>query len=236
MRKVLWMLAGFVMTAGAVCAEDNLSGYRLEGVMLDQENPSASVAIINGALLRPGEAVGDYLLVRVEKEAAVVAPKQGGAEVRLSVSAKSVEAAAASAPEPAPAGWGERLKAWWDTTFSPPPAHTAGAPDAVNLWERVAMTDLYKIFLARNGFQEMKQKPAASLQELVEAGLLPERYREGVYGQYRFSLSAEGIQADPRDSHSGLRHFLLDNDSRLRIENDKPAAPDSSLYEGKTPL
>ncbi|HTL47078.1 MAG TPA: hypothetical protein VL688_03340 [Verrucomicrobiae bacterium] len=227
----LLVLAAVLFFLSASLAASDL---RLEGVMFDDADPSASLALINGQAVRAGQVVDGQKILRVERNCVFTAPEAGGAEVRLDVTEAAAAQSAAPLPEAPKPSWQEALKAWWEGTF-PQKQNAPRGQAKADLWERIAVTDLMQIYQAGSTFASQKGQRPASLEQLVQTGSLPDRYAKGVYGKYKFSLISEepepGINADPVEPSLGLRHFFIDKNAAIHAEKDKPAGPQSPVYE-----
>jgi len=230
-----WGVICCLFLCAAAAAADEIPGFRLEGVMLDEQTPGDSIAMINGQALRPGDTIDGFHVQKVESGAAFLAPDSGGPAVRLEVSA------APPAPDPvaipvavsAPASWQERLKDWWEHLFAVEGDSAPGPAAGLDLWERAAVTDLTQIYMAGVGYFESRQAPAQSFADMVHAGLLPDRYQDGTYGKYRYQLKWRGhapeVQADAVEAGRGYRSFYIDSEARIRVAPSGPAGPESPL-------
>ncbi|MBI3087865.1 MAG: hypothetical protein HYY91_03155 [Candidatus Omnitrophica bacterium] len=114
------LLIGFCGQAQA--ADDD---FTLEGVVYETARPADSMAIINGAILKPGDAYHGHVVREIGEDFAVLQPETGGMPLRLRVWS------AAPKPPPTPPSPGARAA----------PASRAAAETSSRLTESEQMAE-----------------------------------------------------------------------------------------------
>ncbi len=231
-----WILFALFVNLTHIFAED----LRLEGVVYDSANPKESLAVLNGEFVKAGEKVGDYKVVKVEPQSALLIHATTGEERLLDVSAKSaqpkpegaIDSSSPAANGPAPGTPvpgilkqlpGGELKNKLGQLLSAP-------GELVNqFWERKALQDLATLHNACVNYYNKKNAHPMNFQELIAANLLASSFSSGVKMKYRFYLirppdPAEfGIHADPLEPQSGMHYFFVGTDAVMREAKDKSA-------------
>jgi hypothetical protein len=229
------LLITLMLLAAAVSLEASAeSSLRLEGIIADASDPEDSLALVNGQALKKGDSIEGHRVLRIGPDFIDVAVDGEGREYRLAVTAAPAPALSAAPSEPLPApGWGDSMRRWWKSAWSPAKKDTQEGPK-VELWERIAVASLIQMHEAVSRFQEQNKKPPVSFEELIRDAGLPERYHQGKYGKYRFTLAygspEPGIHAAPLPGNPPLKFFFMDSQQVLHMEEDREADARSAVY------
>lgn len=219
MRKVwpkIFFVAILLFWSGFLFAQENL---RLEGVVEDK-NPSQSLAIINGQPYQNGDKVGEFQITQIAANQTTLRDP-GGKEITLLVkAAEPVPVAPATAEvEPSKSLWDQAKDLWKHPKKM---GHLA--------WELKAIRDLAVINNAAVHYYEKNKFFPVRLRQLTLDGFLGKEYESGKMNRYQFYLSNKPMQpddfqlhADPQEPSSGLRYFFVGSDAQIRVSDDKPA-------------
>ena len=215
---------------------------RLEGVIVDKENPESSVAVLNGELVKKGERTGNYRVLEIQNVSVRVVDEQTGKESEVPVTGgeKPELKKAATIGEENKAkeegsknsgGFGKLSEMW--SKMNP-----AAAVNAI--WERLAIRDLAMINNAAVTYYEAgnpqgKKEFPRHFKQLVATGHLPESFEDAERKNYKYTMDPEsmgfGVHADPIDPNSNLKHFFVGQDAIIREEIGKPATAKSKASD-----
>lgn len=215
-------------------ADEIPSEIRLDGVVLDDNHPSETFAILNGEPVKNGDFVGKYQVKSIaEGEVRVIHAVTGAEEI---IVPSAVKPEAVKVEEPA-----SSLKS--ETTKQPPAAQGGLAelqdkigqlwkdynPAALTnrAWETKGMLDAARVYNAAVQHYNAKLKLAKNLDELIDAGFLDKAYRDPRQAKYGLYLDPPnigfGVHADPLDENSGLKSIFIGQDGILRTSDKAPA-------------
>lgn len=229
LRSRIWITPVFLMAAG-LCFASVEDTVRVEGVLFDPQNSQESFAVINGALFKEGSEYENFKIEKILSDKVRILDTETGEEHDLAVLGNLVPV-----PEPSPAETDE------ETPEGTNPF--AAFFDSIHEWiltvtrvnEIALIADLKNIHVAGTAcFLQNNDTSQLTLQQLVNRKMLSRDFEDGIKAGYRFRMEAIGhgirIYADPEDPKSKRRHFMIDDDGTLYVEKDKPATPESTLY------
>ena len=222
----------FISSLALAATKDD---FKLEGVMYESGNVQESVAIVNGQLLKIGDTYKEHQVSQIGSDFVVFKPEGGGEEIHV-----NLINASASAPEPSPKNEKKEATQENDKPIKkdePPKdaAQTQGFKSGLGKVMGVAAetkvkVDLQQIFAAAAEASERDETDAngnpirtnLTLSKLAELQLLPKSLETGKSGPYTYSIKngPDGfeVHADPTDSNSKLRHFMVDHEGVLHDE------------------
>lgn len=99
-------------------------------------------------------------------------------------------------------------------------------------WEVKAITELKNIYQMAAAYYMERNEPIKGLAELAQAKMISREFEDGESGPYRFYLKSSAqeleVHADPVDKSSGLRYFMISEETgTVRVEQGKPATAQS---------
>ena len=99
-------------------------------------------------------------------------------------------------------------------------------------WEVKAIAELKNIYQMAAAYYLERNTPLKGLEELVQEKMISKEFADGESGPYRFYLKSSvqelEVHADPIDSSSGLRYFMISEETgTVRVEQGKPATAQS---------
>lgn len=99
-------------------------------------------------------------------------------------------------------------------------------------WEVKAITELKNIYQMAAAYYMQRNEPIKGIEELVQGKMISKEFADGESGPYRFYLKSSAqeleVHADPVDKSSGLRYFMISEETgSVRMEQGKPATAES---------
>lgn len=242
------LLVGFCGQAQA--ADDD---FKLDGVVYEAAQPADSMAIINGAILKPGNAFHGHVVQEIGEDFVVLQPEAGGPPLRLIVWDAEAKPPAAPAAPPAtratPAANLSESEQMQERVAAAAQQAGIALPGGLNPFgvlnyahEVEAMAEVRRIATACAVLASMEGEaidaqgnivpPTFTFARMKEMQILPQAFTEQTsYYAYSVQPSAEGwgceVHATPINPKSGLRYVMVDQDGIFHAERGGPATMQS---------
>ncbi len=98
-------------------------------------------------------------------------------------------------------------------------------------WEIKAVVELKNMYQMAAYYYLTKGVHAKAPADLVQEKMLSEEFKDGENGLYRFYIQGSSdnliVHADPVEPDSGLKYFCVEDGGPVRVEQRKPATPES---------
>ena len=214
----------------------------VEGISYEPTNPAESIAVINGDFYNVGDVIDGHRIEAISSGQVRVSNVSTGSEHYLRVKGAEEIQAERSPASAAKAADGDDLDRSKMTVGEE--LEEALKPGAT--WNPFALLDrakemavianLRKIYTMANVYyhEEGAYGEDMSIDDLVKARMISPQYKGGVRGTYKYSVKIVGddvsVSADPVDSNSNMRHFLIDEFGDLYSDFGKPATVKSTSY------
>lgn len=208
--------------------------FRVEGILYESANAAQSAAIVDGQVVKKGDALKNYTVEEVGPDFVRLIRTQTGEEMRLSV--KAASGAVKPAPPPPqtaslqdkkPDNIMEAMKNAIGSSLNP--AGMIGLANEVGV-----LAGLRQVYTAASAYYSMNEMaPSVTLEELVKQDMISDLYASSYKGyRFRVQSSHDGpeVYADPENSGPDRKYFMIDRHGMIRFEKGKPATAKSPAY------
>lgn len=206
----------------AACSSSSES-FKVEGIVAGIGNdPERYAAIVNGNIVQAGDTVEEHKVLEVDEGGVTLENPESGEIFRLQNGTVQADELPSLRNQEAVQSV---QKSWIEKAFE------KHAPNLSALTKQFAYADVLNDLklVHREAFMYVMDSGARTVStgDLAAKGRLPEFFKGGQSGGYRFRIqtldSGVRVYADPIESNSGKKHFMIDEHSYVYAEDGKPA-------------